>query len=466
MRKKDSRNTRQQKPTSSSMEEMRLDVVHPRAAGIDVGNEAHYVAVHPEHDAEGEPVRRFDCFTADLHRLAEWLKRCKVRTVAMQSTGVYWIPLFDVLEQHGLEVYLVNAQETRNLPGRKSDVQECQWLWKLHTHGLLQNSFHPTPEVRRVRTLWRQRGDQVSSASRCVQRMQKALTQMNLQLANVISDLAGVTGQAIVRTIVAGERDPMKLAALRHPRTKASREEIADSLQGNWRDELVFVLKQELAMYDAYQQRILECDQQLSSYLQTLPQACSPGPDQPAVPPSHKRQRAQGNAPGFDLRAELIRISGVDLTRIDGIDVLNAQTILSEVGWDMSKWKTEGHFASWLGLCPNNRRSGDKILGRATRRVTSRAASAFRMAASVLLRSKSYLGAQFRRLRTRLGAPKAITAMAHRLARLVHRLLKHGHAYVDRGTNYYEDRYREQQIRLLQKKATQLGITLQMPQVS
>jgi transposase len=258
----------------------------------------------------------------------------------------------------------------------------------------------------------------------------------------------------------------MKLATLRHPRTKASREQIAGSLLGNWRDELVFVLKQELAMYDAYQQRILECDQQLASYLQRLPQASSSGPDQPAAPPSHKRQRAQGNAPVFDLRAELIRISGVDLTRIDGIDVPNAQTILSEVGWDMSKWKTEGHFASWLGLCPNNRKSGDKILGRATRRVTSRAASAFRMAASVLLRSKSYLGAQFRRLRTKLGAPKAITAMAHRLARLVHRLLKHGHAYVDRGTNYYEDRYREQQIRLLQKKATQLGITLQMPQVS
>jgi len=463
MRKKDSRGSRQQKPSTASIEEMRLDVVHPHAAGIDVGNEAHYVAVHPKQDDDGEPVRRFACFTADLHRLAEWLKRCRVRTVAMQSTGVYWIPLFDILEQHGLEVYLVNARETRNLPGRKSDVQECQWLWKLHTHGLLQNSFHPAAEVRRVRTLWRQRGDQVSSASRCVQRMQKVLTQMNLQLANVISDLAGVTGQAIVRAIVAGERDPMKLAALRHPRTKASREQIAGSLQGNWRDELVFVLKQELAMYDAYQQRIVECDQHLESYLQSLPEAPSPEPEQPAPPASHKRQRAQGNAPSFDLRAELIRISGVDLTRIDGIDVLNAQTILSEVGWDMSKWKTEGHFASWLGLCPNNRKSGDKILGRATRRVTSRAASALRMAASVLLRSQSYLGAQFRRLRMKLGAPKAITAMAHRLARLVHRLLKHGHAYVDRGTAYYEDRYREQQIRLLQKKATQLGIILQMP---
>jgi transposase len=457
------RSSRPQKPTSASLEEMRLEIVHPHAAGIDVGNEAHYVAVRPEQDQEGEPVRRFACFTADLHRLAEWLKRCGVRTVAMQSTGVYWIALFDILEQHGLEVYLVNARETKNLPGRKSDVQECQWLWKLHTHGLLHNSFHPTAEVRRVRALWRQRGDHISSASRCVQRMQKALTQMNLQLANVISDLAGVTGQRILRAITAGERDPQRLAALSHPRTKASREQIAHSLYGNWREELVFVLKQELAMYDAYQQRIVECDQELASYLQCLPEAPVKEPD-PPPPPSHKRQRAQGNAPGFDLRAELIRISGVDLTRIDGIDVLNAQTILSEVGWDMSKWKTEGHFASWLGLCPNNRMSGDKILGRATRRVTSRAASAFRMAASVLLRSQSYLGAQFRRLRTRLGAPKAITAMAHRLARLVHRLLKHGHAYVDRGTNYYEERYRQQQIRMLQKKAAQLGITIQLPQ--
>jgi hypothetical protein len=291
--------------------------------------------------------------------------------------------------------------------------------------------------------------------------MQKALTQMNLQLANVISDLAGVTGLAIVRAIAEGERDPIKLAALRHRRVRASREEIAASLHGNWREELIFILKQELAQYDAYQQRILECDEELARTLRRLPQASPPNLERPEPPPSHKRQRAQGNAPScFDLRAELIRVCGVDLTRIDGIDVLNAQSILSEIGWDMTRWKTEGHFASWLGLCPNNQISGDKILGRATRRVISRAANAFRMAASTLLRSQSYLGAQFRRLRTRLGAPKAITAMAHRLARLVYRLLKYGQDYVDRGTQYYEERYRQQQVRLLRKKAAQLGFNV------
>jgi hypothetical protein len=339
-------------------------------------------------------------------------------------------------------------------------VQECQWLLKLHTHGLLQNSFHPTAEVRRIRSVWRQRSDHVRAAARCMQRMQKAMTQMNLQLANVISDVAGLTGQAIIRAIVAGERDPRKLAALRHRRIEASEEQIAASLQGNWRTDLLFILKQEVAIYDCYQACIAECDQQLACYLKQLSEAPVPAP---APPPSHKRQRAQGNAPAFDPRTELTRVCGVDLTRIDGIDVLNAQTILSEVGWQMSRWKTEGHFASWLGLCPNNRISGDKVLGRSTKRVTSRAATAFRMAANALLRSESYLGAQFRRLRTRLGAPKAITAMAHRLARLVYRLLKFGHAYVDRGTAHYEERYHAQQLKTLQKKAAQLGLTLALP---
>jgi transposase len=456
------RSEHRRKSPAKPVEHSGMQIVHRHAAGVDVGNETHYVAVHSGDDPEGEPVRSFACFTADLERLAGWLQRCGVRTVAMQSTGVYWIPLFDILEQKGFEVFLVNARDTRNLPGRKSDVQECQWLLKLHTHGLLKNSFHPAAEVRCLRTLWRQRGDHVRSAGRCVQRMQKALTQMNLQLANVISDLAGVTGLAIVRAIAAGERDPMRLAALRHRRIRASQQQIAASLQGNWRPELVFVLRQELAQYDAYQQRIEECDQELARRLHELADAPQPEHKRPAPPPSHKRQRAQGNAPScFDLRAELIRVCGVDLTRIDGIDVLNAQTILSEIGWDMTRWKTEGHFASWLGLCPNNRISGEKVLGRATRRVISRAANAFRMAASALFRSQSYLGAQFRRLRTRLGAPKATTAMAHRLARLVYRLLKYGHDYVDRGTQYYEERYRQQQIRLLHKKAAQLGFDVQ-----
>ncbi len=438
-----------------------LEIVHPNAAGIDVGNQAHYVAVRPDRDPE--PVRRFECFTADLYRLANWLKNCGVKTVAMQSTGVYWIPLYDILEERGFEVYLVNARHTKNLPGRKSDVQESQWLLKLHTYGLLNNSFQPSCEIRTLRTYWRQRAEHVAGAATCIQRMQKALTQMNLQLANVISDLSGLTGQRIVRAIIAGERDAQRLAGFRDPRVKASQEEIAKSLEGNWRPELIFLLQQEMAMYDTYQQRIAECDQQLHKHLTSFADHAHQVRSQSAQGKAEGKKAkkpAAKNAPRFDLSSELERITGVDLTRIDGIDVMGSQTILSEIGLDMGRWKTEAHFASWLGLCPDNRTSGDKVLRRGTRHVVNRAALALRMAANSLLRSQSYLGAQYRRLRTKLGAPKAITAMAHRLARLVYRMLKYGQQFVDKGMEYYEQRYRNQQIQLLQKKAAKLGLQL------
>ena len=430
-----------------------LEVIHPHAAGIDVGNSSHYVAVRPDRDQE--PVRKFDCFTADLHRLADWLKSCGVKTVAMQSTGVYWIPLYEILEERGFEVYLVNARHTKNLPGRKSDVQESQWLLKLHTYGLLSNSFQPPAEIRMLRTYWRQRGTHIAGAATCILRMQKALTQMNVQLANVISDISGLTGQAIIRAIMAGERDPRKLAALSDRRVHASQEEIAKSLEGNWRPELLFVLQQEVEMYDTYQRRVAECDQRLQKHLASFADTLSvrASKDKPKT-----KKAAAKNAPQFDLSSELQRITGVDLTRIDGIDVMVSQTILSEVGLDMSRWKTEAHFSSWLGLCPDNRISGDKVLGRGTRRVVNRAATALRQAANTLMRSRSYLGAQYRRLRTKLGAPKAITAMAHRLARLVYRMLKYGQGYVDKGTEYYEERFRQQQIQLLRRKAAKLGL--------
>jgi transposase len=437
-------------------EDLGLEVVHPHAAGIDVGNGVHYVAVRPDRDPQ--PVRRFECFTADLYRLADWLRSCGVKTVAMQSTGVYWIPVYEILEERGFQVYLVNARPTKNLPGRKSDVQESQWLLKLHTYGLLNNSFQPLSEIRALRTYWRQRGEHVHGAATCVQRMQKALTQMNVQLANVISDVSGLTGQTIVRSIVAGEHDPRKLAELSDPRIHASREEIAKSLEGNWRPELLFVLQQEVEMYDTYQQRIAECDQQLQKHLASFPGTV---PFQPTEEePKRKKGKPAKNAPRFELGSELQRITGVDLTRIDGIDVMVAQTLVSEVGLDMSRWKTEAHFASWLGLCPDNRISGDKVLGRGTRRVVNRAATALRMAAVTLMRSRTYLGAQYRRLRTKLGAPKAITAMAHRLARLVYRMLKYGQRYVDKGAEYYEHRYRQQQIQFLRKKAAKLGLQI------
>src|SRR5437870_5114413 len=298
-----------------------LEVIHPHAAGIDVGNSAHYVAVRPDRDPDS--VRRFECFTTDLHRLADWLAHCGVTTVAMQSTGVYWIPLYEILDARGLEVYLVNARHTKNLPGRKSDVQESQWLLKLHTYGLLRNSFHPPAEIRVVRTYWRQRGDHVHAISTCIQRMQKVLTQMNIQLANVISDLSGWTGQRIVRAILAGERDPAKLAALSHPGVHATRDEIAKSLEGTWQPDLLFVLKQEVDMYDIYQHRIAECDQALERHLgsfadkriETPPQDHEHAPTQQSTetrPRRTKRLRKAGShAPQFDLGAELHRISGV-----------------------------------------------------------------------------------------------------------------------------------------------------------
>src|SRR5262249_1487356 len=343
----------------------------------------------------------------------------------------------------------------------------------LHTYGLLQNSFHPPAAIRVVRTYWRQRGNHVQAVSTCIQRMQKVLTQMNIQLANVISDLSGWTGQRIVRAILAGERDSETLAALSHPGIHATRQTIARSLEGTWQTDLLFVLQQEVAMYDSYQQRIAECDQQLEQHLKGIankvadtrpdadPSQTIPQETLPARPT--RRRKAGSHAPQFDVGRELHRISGVDLTRIDGIDVSVAQTIISEVGLDMTRWRTEGHFASWLGLCPDNRISGDRVLRKSPRHVVNRAATALRLAATTLLRSQSYLGAQYRRLRGKLGAPKAITAMAHKLARLVYRMLKWGHEYVDKGLQYYEARHREQQVQLLKKRAVKLGLQILGP---
>jgi transposase len=437
-----------------------LTVVHPNAAGIDVGNSEHYVAVPPDRDEQA--VRSFPCFTEDLRQLVAWLKRCRITTVALQSTGVYWIPLYDMLEAEGLEVYLVNAQHTKNLPGRKSDVQESQWMMKLHTYGLLNSSFRPGSEILALRCYWRHRAEHVQAAATSIQRMQKASTEMNLQLHNVISDLSGVTGMRILRAIVKGERDRNKLAAMRDSRIRASEEEIAKSLEGNWRPELLFVLQQELDTYDMYQRKLAECDVEIQKQMAALaarPQTLPAGESKTSTP-SPKKYKRRGNAPAFDLRSELQRITGTDLTRIEGVDVMTAQTVISEIGLDMSRWRTEAHFSSWLGLSPSHDISGGKVLRKGTRKVINRAATALRMAASTLIKSKSYLGAQYRRFRTRLGAPKAITAMAHKLARLIYRMLKFGEDYVAKGEAYYEAKYRESQIRFLTKKAKELGLQL------
>jgi hypothetical protein len=343
------------------------------------------------------------------------------------------------------------------MPGRKSDVQECQWILKLHVYGLLKNSFRPEEEICVLRTIWRQRQQHIGDASRCTQHMQKALTQMNLQLANVISDISGWTGQAIIAAILQGERDPAKLAQLRDARVKASEEVICKSLQGNWRPELLFVLRQEFETYATFQQKLAECDAALEQHYRTLEQKADPE----ELPEVSRNKRPHGNVPGnLDLRDELYRVTGVDLIQIDSINVLTAQTIVAEVGFDMRPWETEGQFVSWLNLAPRNKMSGGKVIGRDKRKVVNRAGQALRNAASTLLRSNTYLGAQYRRLRAKIGAPKAIKAMANRLARIIYRLLKYGQQYVDKGAEFYQQKYRNQQIKMLTKKAAELGLRL------
>lgn len=444
---------KERRETGRGTTSLQLNIVHPDAAGIDVGGSEHYVAINPARDSE--PVRCFGCFTKDLCQLADWLVEKKIDTVALQSTGVYWVALYEVLEARGLKVFLVNARHTKNLPGRKSDVQECQWLLQLHTYGLLRNSFQPPDEIRILRAVWRHRAGLITEAASCIQRIQKCMTEMNIHLCNVISDLSGMTGMAILHAILEGERDPAVLAALAQPGIQASKQEMIESLRGNWREELLFLMQQELDLYRIYQQKIGACDRKLAAQLETP----APAIDTEAHPlgPRKRGKRAHGNAPQFDLRKELYRVTGVDWTQVDGIDVMTAQTVIAETGVDMSRWPTERHFASWLDLAPVNDVSGGKVIRRGSRKAPNRATVAFRQAASTLIRSNSYLGAQYRRLRTALGAPRAIKAIAHKLACLFYRLLKHGQQYVDKGAEYYQQRYHDQLVRSLKKRAQQLG---------
>jgi transposase len=431
--------------------------VNPNAAGIDIGSEEHYVAVPKERDPV--PVRRFSCLTPDLHKMARWLKECRIETVAMESTGVYWIPVAQVLEQHDIEVKLVDAYHVKSVPGRKTDVQDCQWLQELHSYGLLRAAFRPQQEIQVLRSYWRQRAQLVQSSARQIQLMQKALEQMNIQLHKVISDITGVTGSKIIRAILRGERDGATLARLRDCRIKSDEKTIAKALTGNYRDEHLFALKQAVELYDIYREKIAECDERLERYMATFETKADPK-DLESKPKKKHRKMHRKNWPRFDLRAQLYRMTGVDLTLIDGIDVMTAYTVICECGYDMSAFPSEKHFASWSGLCPNNRITGGKVLRTKTRKVRNRVAVALRVAAQSLLRSQTALGAYYRRMRTRLGAPKAITATAHKLAILVYRMLKHGEDYVDKGKEYYEQRYRERRIRNLVRQARQMGCEL------
>ena len=433
-----------------------LPALHPHAAGIDIGATAIQVAVPC--DADPKPVRTFTTFTDDLHALRDWLKACGVRTVAMESTSVYWIPLFQILETAGLEVCLVNARHAKNLPGRKTDVSDCQWLQYLHSVGLLRASFRPPEHICAVRSLLRHRTALVRYAADHVRHLHKALTQMNLQLQHVITDLTGVTGLAILQAILDGERDAQKLAALKDHRIKASADTIARSLQGDWRAEHLFVLEQALCTWQHYQHLIGACDAQIEKDLARLETKTSA---HPLPPPATSHRKAQRNEPRFDARGELHRLCGVDLTQVPGVAVNTALVLFSELGPDfVSRFPTARCFASWLGLCPDNRITGGKILSVKTRAVKSRSAGALRLAAQSLWRAKNYLGDCFRRWKARLGTPKAITAMAHKLARIIWHLLKHQTPYDPTVWQEAEEKLKRKKIQRLHQSAAALGFKL------
>ena len=446
--RKSAKKLSQKKGTTSN-----LQVIHPLAAGIDLGAKEHWVCV-PKEVAESN-IRCFGCSTPELVALADWLHECGVTTVAMESTGVEWIPLFQILSERDFKVFLVNAKSVKTVPGRKSDVLDCQWLQQLHSYGLLSASFVPEGEIAVLRSYLRQRENLIQSSSTHIQRMQKTLTQMNLQLHKVISDITGVTGLNIIRAIISGEREPKKLARLADKRIKSTPQAIRDALTGNYQDSMVFILAQELELYEFYQAQIVALDRQIEKCLNKFPSVTSE-----AAPASKKKNRRRSTHPPFDLHSHLYRITGVDFTSIDGLDVVTVQTIISEVGLEPSKFKTVKHFTSWLGLCPGCRITGGKVKSSQTRAVVNRASTAFRLAAQAVSRSNSALGAFYRRIRSRSGAPKAITATAHKIARLFYVLWTKKESYHDLGADYYEQQYRARLVKNLKKKAQSLGFEL------
>jgi transposase len=446
-----------------------LKQINPYVAGIDIGSRSHFVAA-PVSTATNDDleicVREFSSFTPDLEDLANWLKKCKVTSVAMESTGVYWIPLYELLESRGFEVNLVDARHVKNVTGRKSDVKDCQWIQQLHACGLLSPAFRPDDKILSLRSYTRQRDTLVENASECTLRMQKSLTQMNLHLRNVLSDITGLTGMQIIRAIVNGERDSKKLAQFRDCRCKNPVDVIEKSLTGNYREEHLFSLRQNLESYDFYQNQIFTCDQKIEQALVELnpvkleknkasDKDQDPKSDQPRTSKSRK-----GNALYFDPLEHLQSILGADVTKIPGIEGNLAVKILSEIGTDMKKWKSEKHFTSWLGLSPENKVSGGKRMSSRTKPSANRAALFFRLAAFSQFRSQTALGGFLRRMKAKLGAPKAITATARKIAVIFYSMLTKGTDYVEAGLDYYEKQYEERVIKGLKKRAADFGFTL------
>lgn len=434
-----------------------LQRIQPDAAGIDCGSEYHYVAVPPDRDPQ--PVRAFRTFTSDLCQLADWLVQCGVKTVAMESTGVYWLPIYEILDARGLEVVLVNARHLRNVRGRKSDVSDCEWLRDLHSVGLLSPSFRPADEIVALRSYTRQRESLVQEAATHIQRMQKALTEMNVLLHVVLTDITGVTGLKIVRSILDGERNPARLAIHRDHRCKASPKEIMAALTGNYRAEHLFALKQNFAAYQFNLQQIAECDHAIQALLNTLAARQPPPPTQ--LPPARRTTTPKGHEPRFDIRSPLHRLTGgVDLSQIDAIGPQTALQLVAEIGTDMRRWPSARHFTSWLTLAPNNKISGGRLLSSKTQPSANRAAAILRRCAMSLTRTSTALGAFYRRLAARTGKPTAITATARKLAVLVYRVLSGELVYHDPGANAYQQINRTNQLKALRRRAKQLGFDL------
>ena len=439
-------------------QEQSLTVVHPHAGSVDVGAECHYAAVPPGSDPTGQDVREFSAFTAGLRELCQWFKRCGVETVALEATGVYWISLYELLEAEGLQPRLVDARQVQNVSGRKSDVLDCQWIRQLHSFGLLSSAFRPEEQISVLRSYMRQRDMLVSAAAEHIQHMQKALTQMNLKLQHVVSDISGETGLRITRAIVAGERNPDALAKLRDGRCKESEQTIAAALNGSYRREHLFALKQALELYDVYYQKIAACDQELEAQLKSFEDRSGGA----APPPNGKRKaKRTGNAPDFDVRGKLYRMLGVDLTAIPGVDALSVSKLIAEIGTDMSRWGSAERFASWLGLCPGTRISGKKRLYGGRPRPVHRAAQILRVGAQTLYRSQTALGALFRSMRAKFGPAAAIKICAHKIARVVFAMLQTRLPYREIGEHGFLQRNRERLLRSLTRRATALGLVLQ-----
>jgi transposase len=450
-----------------SPEPLRLTNAH--AAGIDIHAAIHWVAVPPEQAPPPPPnhpsnlpthVRSFGTCTDDLIRLADWLAQCGVTTIAMESTGIYWIALFELLESRGFEVFLVDPRQSRHAPGRpKSDVLDCQWLQRLHSYGLLSASFRPNEQVVVLRSYLRQRQMLIRYAGQHVQHMQKALEQMNVKLAEVVSDITGVTGMAIIRAILAGERDPQLLAQRRNQHCKRTQAEIARALQGNWRAEHLFALQQAVALQEFYRVQLRACDAQLQAHLGTFEDRSQGQPR----PPRQQRRALQkrANDPAFEVGGALYRMAGVDLTVLEGIDETTALVLLGEIGPDVSRFPSVKHFTSWLGLCPQHQGSAGKIKSRRVRRGAHRAGRALRLAVQACHRAKHALGAFYRRIQARAGAPKAIVATARKLAERVYRLLKYGEEYVRQEMQAYEAAYRQRLVKGLARRAAELGYKLE-----